>query len=50
MEVRPEKARRLQHPKEPNTPGVLKKKMDMRVQHGKYFAPPQEGRYARKVG
>ncbi|MCI9878870.1 MULTISPECIES: DNA-binding protein [Methylobacterium] len=35
--------------KEPLTLGVLKKKMDVRVTHGKYFEPPQDGRYARKA-
>jgi drug/metabolite transporter (DMT)-like permease len=36
--------------KEPLTPGTLKKKMDVRVFHGRYFEPRDEGRYARKVG
>lgn len=36
--------------KEPLTPGLLRKKMDVRVTHGKYFAPPQEGRYASRAG
>lgn len=35
---------------EPLTPGTLKKKMDARVFHGRYFVPRDEGRYARKVG
>jgi hypothetical protein len=36
--------------KEPLTPGTLKKKMDVRVFHGRYFEPRDEGRYARKAG
>ncbi|AWI91643.1 hypothetical protein C0214_11090 [Methylobacterium sp. DM1] len=36
--------------KEPLTPGTLKKKMDVRVFHGRYFEPLDEGRYARKAG
>lgn len=36
--------------KEPLTPGTLKKKMDFRVFHGRYFEPRDEGRYARKAG
>ena len=36
--------------KEPLTPGTLKKKMDVRVAHGKYFDLPQEGRYASRAG
>ncbi|KQQ39279.1 hypothetical protein ASF58_22470 [Methylobacterium sp. Leaf125] len=35
--------------REPLTLGVLKKKMDLRVTHGKYFAPPREGRYIHKA-
>lgn len=35
--------------KEPLTPGTLKK-MDVRVFHGRYFEPRDEGRYARKAG
>jgi hypothetical protein len=35
--------------KEPLTPGTLKK-MDVRVFHGWYFEPLDEGRYARKAG
>ncbi len=35
--------------KEPLTPGTLKKKMDVRVFHGRYFEPLDEGRYARKA-
>ncbi len=35
--------------KEPLTPGTLKKKMDVRVFHGRYFEPQDEGRYARKA-
>jgi hypothetical protein len=36
--------------KEPLTPGTLKKKMDVRVFHGRYFEVRDEGRYARKAG
>ncbi|MFG7488779.1 DNA-binding protein [Methylorubrum rhodesianum] len=36
--------------KEPLTPGTLKKKMDVRVFHGRYFEARDEGRYARKAG
>ncbi|WP_167858414.1 DNA-binding protein [Methylobacterium nonmethylotrophicum] len=36
--------------KEPLTPGTLKKKMDVRVFHGRYFEPRDEGRYARRAG
>jgi hypothetical protein len=36
--------------KEHLTPGTLKKKMDVRVFHGRYFEPLDEGRYARKAG
>lgn len=36
--------------KETLTPGVLKKKMDVRIRHGKYFDPSQDGRYACKAG
>ncbi|MFY9293448.1 MAG: hypothetical protein WAP03_22515 [Methylorubrum rhodinum] len=32
------------------TPGKLRKRMDVRVFHGRYFEPRDEGRYARKVG
>jgi hypothetical protein len=35
---------------EPLTPGMLKKKMDVRVFHGRYFEARDEGRYARKTG
>ncbi|WP_164712394.1 DNA-binding protein [Methylobacterium currus] len=35
--------------KEPLTAGTLKKKMDVRVFHGRYFEPQDEGRYARKA-
>ena len=34
---------------EPLTPGTLKKKMDVRVFHGRYFEPLDEGHYARKA-
>ncbi|UYW24778.1 DNA-binding protein [Methylorubrum extorquens] len=36
--------------KEALTPGMLRKKVDVRVTRGKYFAPPQDGRYACKAG
>ena len=36
--------------KEPLTPGMLKKKMDVRVLFGRYFESRDEGRYARKAG
>ncbi|WP_238229514.1 hypothetical protein [Methylobacterium hispanicum] len=36
--------------KEPLTPGTLKKKMDDRVFHGRYFAARDEDRYARRAG
>ena len=36
--------------KEALTPGTLRKKMDVRVTHGKYFDPPTDGRYACKAG
>ncbi len=36
--------------KEPLTPGTLKKKMDVRVTHGRYFGLPKEGRYATRAG
>jgi len=35
--------------KEPLTPATLKKKMDVRIFHGRYFEPRDEGRYARKA-
>ncbi|GJE62522.1 hypothetical protein [Methylobacterium trifolii] len=36
--------------KESLTLGVLKKKTNLRVTHGRYFALPQECRYSRKAG
>ena len=36
--------------KEPLTPGVLRKKIDVRIRHGKYFEPSRDGRYACKAG
>ena len=36
--------------KEPLTPGMLKKEMDVRVSFGRYFDRRDEGRYARKAG
>lgn len=36
--------------KEPLTPGTFKKKMDVRVFHGRYFVSRDERRYARKAG
>ena len=36
--------------KEPISPGVLKKKMDVRIKHGKYFDPRDDGHYACKAG
>ncbi|AIQ92440.1 protein of unassigned function [Methylobacterium oryzae CBMB20] len=36
--------------KEPLNLATLKKKMDVRVSHNRYFEPRDEGRYARKVG
>lgn len=35
--------------KEPLTPGVLKKKMDVRIKHGKYFEAQPQGRYGRRI-
>jgi hypothetical protein len=35
--------------KEPLTPGSFKMKMDVRVFHGRYFEPQDEGRYAGKA-
>ncbi|MCJ2046372.1 DNA-binding protein [Methylobacterium sp. J-078] len=35
--------------KEPLTPGVLKKKMDVRIKHGKYFEAQPQGRYGRRT-
>jgi predicted nuclease with TOPRIM domain len=34
--------------KEPLTPGTLRKKMDVRVTHRRYFEAPIEGRYPRR--
>ncbi|MEH3147562.1 MAG: DNA-binding protein [Methylobacterium frigidaeris] len=34
--------------KEPLTPGTIRKKMDVRVTHRRYFEAPVEGRYARR--
>ncbi|MBB5758378.1 hypothetical protein HNR00_003098 [Methylorubrum rhodinum] len=34
--------------KEPLTPGRLRKKMDVRVTHRRYFKAPVHGRYARR--
>ncbi len=36
--------------KEPLTPGMLKKKMDVRVSFNRYFETRDEGRYARRAG
>jgi len=36
--------------KEPLTPATLRKKMDVRVTHGKYFERDADGRYGRKAG
>lgn len=36
--------------KEPPTPGMLKKKIDVRVSFGRYFESRDEGHYARKAG
>jgi hypothetical protein len=36
--------------KEPLTPGTLKKKMGVRIFHGRYFEARDEGRYAGKAG
>ena len=35
--------------KEPLTPGMLKKKMDVRATHGKYFEAQPQGRYGRRT-
>jgi predicted nuclease with TOPRIM domain len=49
-ELRAETHRGATLHKEPLTPGTLKKKMDVRVFHGRYFEPRDEGRYARMAG
>ena len=36
--------------KAPLTPGTFKKKMDVRVFHGRYLEPLDEGRYTRNAG
>lgn len=36
--------------KEPLTPATLRKKMDVRITHGKYFERDGDGRYGRKTG
>ena len=35
--------------KEPLTPGTLRKKMDVRVAHRRYFEAPVDGRYGRRI-
>ncbi|MCJ2067712.1 hypothetical protein MKK75_02645 [Methylobacterium sp. J-030] len=34
----------------PLTPAALRKKMDVRVSHDRYFETRDQGRYARKIG
>lgn len=49
-ELRPWTIRGATLHKEPLTPATLRKKMDVRVFHGRYFEPRDDGRYARKAG
>ena len=36
--------------KKPRTPATLRKKMEVRIIHGKYFERSDDGRYARRAG
>ena len=37
-------------PKEALTPSILRKKMEVRIAHGRYFVRSEDGGYARRVG